>query len=86
MTQEQIISIVMVLAFGAIAGGIAGWIMGGKGGVVRSIILGFMGAIVANWVCEKFGIVYDQSNLLLQMGVDILGACGVIFVGNLLFK
>lgn len=85
MSQEQILSIVMVLLFGAIAGGIAGWIMGGKGGIVRSIVLGFMGAIVANWVCSHFGIVY-ANNFLTEMVVDVIGACVVIFIGNLLFK
>jgi uncharacterized membrane protein YeaQ/YmgE (transglycosylase-associated protein family) len=85
MTQDQILSVAMVLLFGAIAGGIAGWIMGGKGGIIRSIVLGFMGAIVANWVCAHFGIVY-ANNLLTEMIVDVAGACVVIFVGNLLFK
>jgi len=86
MTEEQIISLALVLVFGAIAGGIASKIMGGKGGFIRCAVLGILGAIVGNWVVTKFSIDFGNGVWWQEMIIDTLGACVILFFGDLLFK
>jgi len=45
------------LIFGAVAGGIAGFIMKGKGmGLIGNIIVGILGAVVGGWIFDQLGI------------------------------
>jgi uncharacterized membrane protein YeaQ/YmgE (transglycosylase-associated protein family) len=68
-----------------IIGGIAGWLaerfMKSNMGVLMNIILGIVGAIVANAILSAFGIVL--GGWLGYLVAGFVGACILIWVGRL---
>ncbi len=68
-----------------IIGGIAGWLaetfMKSNMGVIMNILLGIVGAIVANFILSLFGIVLGGWRGYLIAGV--IGACILIALGRM---
>ena len=76
--------IITSLLIGAIAGGLASFIMNSKGGLIRNIIIGIIGGFVGAYV---FGLLNISWNGLIgTIGTSLVGACLLIFIGKALFK
>lgn len=81
MTLEQILTSLLI---GAIAGGLASFIMNSKGGLIRNIIIGIIGGFVGSYV---FGLLdISWNGILGTIGTSLIGACILIFLGKILFK
>ncbi len=79
-----IMTILIAIATGALAGWIASLIMGTKGGLIRNIILGIVGGFVGGYVFGLLGI--SIAGYLGTVITAVAGACIVVFIVNLLFK
>ncbi|MBX4867950.1 MULTISPECIES: GlsB/YeaQ/YmgE family stress response membrane protein [Rhizobium] len=68
-----------------IIGGIAGWlaekVMSSSMGVLMNILLGIVGAIVANWILALLNI-QPLAGWLGYLITGFVGACILIFVGR----
>ena len=80
MSLEQIITSLLI---GAVAGTIAGFLMGSKG-LVRNIIIGVIGGFVGTYVFGLVGLHWD--GIIGAIGTGAIGACILILVGKVLFK
>ena len=80
----NVMVIIIALAIGAVAGWLAGLIMGGKSGLIRNIIFGILGSVVGSFLLRMIGVGGDS--LIAQILVAVFGACVLIAVGRLLFK
>lgn len=67
-----------------IIGGIAGWIaekiMDAKHGILMNILLGVVGAVVANAVLGFAGISF--GGLIGHLIAAVIGACALIWIGR----
>ena len=77
-------NILCSLALGALAGWIAGKIMGNSGTLLRNILLGIAGGFVGGIIAKAIGL--GGELLLVQLLIAVGGACLVLVVFNLLFK
>jgi len=72
-----------------IVGGLAGWaassIMKAQTGLIVNIVLGIVGAVVANFVLSLVGI-FASGTWLSQGIVGLLGACALIWAYRALKK
>ena len=81
--------IIVVLAIGAVAGWLAGFIMNSKGSLIRNIVLGIVGGFVGRFI---FGILNISFSLILgsinftPIIISAIGACVVILIVNFLVK
>lgn len=80
----DLVSLLIAIAIGAVAGFLASRIMGSKGGLLRNIIMGIIGGVVGSFLLGLIGI--TSTSYLGTIVVSVVGACVVIFVGRLLFK
>jgi len=81
----DLMSLLIFLALGAIAGWLAGLIMKGGGfGLVVNIIVGIVGAIIGGWVFGLLGISTDS--LIGSMITAVIGAVLLLFVIGLFKK
>lgn len=68
-----------------IVGGLAGWIasriMKADTGLLKNILLGIFGAIVANWLLRLVGIT-AAGTWVAQLIVGLLGAILLIWIGR----
>ena len=70
MSNQSLLAIVVV---GIIAGWLAGRVMEGGGfGLIGDLIVGLLGAFIANWLLPQLGI---------QLGVGIVAAIVNAFIG-----
>jgi uncharacterized membrane protein YeaQ/YmgE (transglycosylase-associated protein family) len=68
------------ILLGLIAGVIADFLMGGGVGLIGSIILGIVGAVVGGWLASTFGF-GDVTGLNVgSIVIAVIGACLVLFV------
>lgn len=78
------LNIVTWIAFGALAGWLAGLIMNSKRGLVANVILGVIGSFVGGWVAGLLGIdtagTFSFGALLVAVG----GACLVTILARFL--
>lgn len=69
-----------------ILGGIAGWIaekiMKANHGLLMNIVLGIVGAMVANFVLSVLLGAYEPSNWIAYLVVAVGGACALIAAGR----
>ncbi len=77
----DIVSILISLALGALAGWIAGQIMNSKGNLLRDIIIGIVGGFLGGWVFSLLGISF--AGYLGVVVQSAIGACLLIFVCRL---
>ena len=76
----SLISILIWIAVGAVAGWLAGLVMRGAGfGLVGNILVGIVGAVVAGFLLPKIGIVIG-GNIIASILNAFIGAVLVLFV------
>ena len=71
------------ILLGALAGWIAGRIMGSKGGFLYNVLLGILGGAVGGWLAGKLGI---GGGRILQLIISVIGACIVVSLARLIVK
>ena len=77
--------IIAWIVIGAIAGYIADFIMHTHNGVVMTIILGIVGAVIGGWLAGAFLNLKDPTGFNVEtIVVSVVGAVIVIFVVNML--
>ena len=77
--------IIAWIVVGAIAGFIAAFIMHTHNGIVLTIILGIVGAVVGGWLAGTFLNLKDPTGINVEtIVVSAIGAVIVVFVANLL--
>jgi uncharacterized membrane protein YeaQ/YmgE (transglycosylase-associated protein family) len=73
--------IIAWIVLGAIAGWITNMIMGGKEGVIATIILGIVGAVVGGWLAGTVLKVADVTGINIEsIIVAVVGAIIVVAV------
>ena len=72
------------IIIGAIVGWLAGKLMNSEGGLLKNILLGWVGSIVGNFLANALKITSGSlaGNILLSLG----GACLVLFIFRLFKK
>ena len=81
----DLLSFIIFLALGAIAGWIAGLIMKGGGfGLIVNIIVGIVGAIIGGWVFSFIG--FESTSLIGSMFTAVVGAVILLFIIGLFKK
>jgi uncharacterized membrane protein YeaQ/YmgE (transglycosylase-associated protein family) len=79
--------IISWIVLGAIAGWITNLIMGGKEGVIGTILLGIVGAIVGGWLAGTVLKVADVTGLNIEsIVVAVIGAVIVVAIYRLLVR
>ncbi len=74
-----------------IVGGLAGWVASmimktdAQMGVLWNIVVGVLGAVLANWLLPVFGLsgTTDNSGLITKFVVALLGAVVLLFIFKL---
>lgn len=78
-------SVIIWIVVGAIAGGIASWIMKAQTGLLVDIILGVVGALLGGWLLKLLGYDAPAGALnWLSFLAAIVGAIIVIAVARLI--
>jgi uncharacterized membrane protein YeaQ/YmgE (transglycosylase-associated protein family) len=78
------VGIIAWIVLGAIAGWITNLIMGGKEGVIATIILGIVGAVVGGWLAGTVLKVADVTGINVEsIVVAVIGAVIVVAVYRL---
>jgi uncharacterized membrane protein YeaQ/YmgE (transglycosylase-associated protein family) len=73
--------IVAWIVLGAIAGFLANMIVGGREGLIGTIILGIVGAVVGGWLAGIFLNLKDPTGINVEtIVVSVVGAIIVLFV------
>ena len=72
------------IIIGAVVGWLAGKIMNSSGGLLKNIILGWVGSIVGNFIAEKLSI--TSGSMAGNIVISLVGACLVLFVFRLFSK
>ncbi len=78
------INILVTLCCGAIAGWIAGIIMGTNGSLLRNLILGVLGGVVGSVVLGIIGI--GATSTIGGIIVAVIGACLLVWLGRKFLK
>ena len=80
-----LVSFLLYLLIGAVAGWIAGLIMKGGGfGLVWNIIIGIIGGFIGGWLMSLLHIA--KGGLLWELIVAVIGAVVLLFVISLIKK
>ncbi len=80
-------SIIYWIIFGLIAGSIANFLSpSSQGGVVRSIILGIIGAVIGGYLGERFFGVGVTGFNLMSFVVAVAGSLLVLFISGLFMR
>ena len=74
------------LAVGLVAGILASLLLGGKGGLVRCLILGVVGAVVGGILAPKLGVTPIENVHLNNVAVATGGAVLVLLLAQILGK
>lgn len=85
----SVIDLIAWIVLGAIAGWLAGLIVGGHGlGVIGTIVLGIVGALVGGFLVSALGLPTGGAEFgdinLLSILVAVIGAVIVVWVASLL--
>lgn len=81
----KIMSIVLYLLLGAVAGWLAGVLMKGGGfGLLWNIIIGIIGGFIGGWLMSLLHI--QKAGLLWELIVAVIGAVVLLFVISLFKK
>ncbi len=69
------------IVLGAIAGFLANMIVGGREGVIGTILLGIVGAVVGGWLAGTFLKLKDPTGINVEsIVISVIGAIIVLFV------
>jgi uncharacterized membrane protein YeaQ/YmgE (transglycosylase-associated protein family) len=75
----EVTALLIFLTIGALAGWLAGLIMGGEGmGLIVNILVGLVGAVIGGWLFEAAGI--ETGGLLGALLTATTGAIVLLFV------
>ena len=78
----DIVSIILYLLFGAVAGWLAGKLMNGSGnGLIVNIIVGIIGSFIGGWLMSLANI--QKGGLVWELIAAVVGACLLLFVVSL---
>src|SRR6202795_864037 len=81
--QEVVVGIIAWIVLGAIAGWITNLIMGGGEGVIATILLGIVGAVVGGWLAGTVLKVADVTGINIEsIVVAVIGAIITVVVVN----
>jgi len=73
--------IIAWIVLGAIAGFLANMIVGGREGLIGTIVLGIVGAVVGGWLAGTFLNLKDPTGINVEsIIVSVVGAIIVLFV------
>ena len=73
--------IVTWIVLGAIAGFLANMLVGGREGLIGTIILGIVGALVGGWLASTFLHLKDPTGINIEsIVISVIGAIIVLFV------
>ena len=78
------LTFILWIVFGALAGWIASLIMGSPHGLLMDIVVGIIGAIIGGWLMAAFGGAGVSGFNLYSLLVAILGAIIFIWIVRLL--
>ena len=79
----DLVSLIIWLAIGAVAGWLAGLIMKGSGfGLVGNVIVGIVGAVVAGFILPAIGVSIGGSVIGAIINA-VIGACILLFIISL---
>jgi uncharacterized membrane protein YeaQ/YmgE (transglycosylase-associated protein family) len=82
---ENIMSILIWIIVGLVAGVLASMVMGGTGfGIIGDIIIGIVGAFVGGWLFAKLGVSSPFGGLPGTIFVAFIGAVVLLFVLRLI--
>jgi len=80
----DLVSLVIWLAIGAVAGWLAGQIMKGSGfGLLGNVVVGIVGAVVAGFLLPRLGILIGGGAIAAIINA-VIGACILLFVIRLI--
>lgn len=78
----DVVSIILFLLIGAVAGWLAGKLMKGGGfGLIVNIIVGVIGGFLGGWLMSLVGI--QKAGLLWELITSVIGACVLLFIVSL---
>jgi len=77
------LGLIGALIVGGLAGWIASMIMKADTGILLNIVLGIVGAAIANFLLSAFGI-YASAQVIPQLIVGLLGACLLIAIARMI--
>jgi uncharacterized membrane protein YeaQ/YmgE (transglycosylase-associated protein family) len=73
--------IIAWIVLGAIAGFLANMLVGGREGLIGTIVLGIVGAVVGGWLAGTFLKLKDPTGINVEsIVVSVIGAIIVLFV------
>ena len=73
--------IITWIVLGAIAGFLANMLVGGREGLIGTIVLGIVGAVVGGWLAGTFLKLKDPTGINVEsIVVSVIGAIIVLFV------
>lgn len=79
----NVVSIILYLLFGAVAGWLASKLMkGGGSGLIVNIIVGIIGGFLGGWLMSLVGI--QKAGLLWELITAVIGACVLLFLVSLI--
>jgi uncharacterized membrane protein YeaQ/YmgE (transglycosylase-associated protein family) len=85
MRKEAAVGIIAWIVLGAIAGFLTNMIMGGGQGVIATIILGIVGAVVGGWLAGTVLGVADVTGINVEsIVVAVIGGIVVVAVYRML--
>ncbi len=83
--EENMVSLLIFLAVGALAGWLAGNLMKGSGfGLLGNIVIGIIGAVVGGWTFGLLGISFN--GFIGSLITSVAGAALLLFVVGLIKK
>jgi uncharacterized membrane protein YeaQ/YmgE (transglycosylase-associated protein family) len=82
---DLIMSILLWIIVGLVAGVLASMVMGGTGyGIIGDIIIGIVGAFVGGWIFSKLGVSNPIGGLPGTILVAFVGAVVLLFILRLI--
>lgn len=77
----MILSIVLTILIGALAGWLAGLIMKSKHGFWMNCLVGIVGSIIGGAI---FNALHIGGGMIIEILIDVVGACLLIFILRLI--
>jgi uncharacterized membrane protein YeaQ/YmgE (transglycosylase-associated protein family) len=83
--MHWLVQLILWILFGALAGWIAGKLMGSKKNTFWwNFLFGIVGSVVGGWIAGLLGI--GSGNWIIQLLIAVGGACLVLFLVGLFTK
>ncbi|MDQ1300828.1 MAG: hypothetical protein QG637_748 [Chloroflexota bacterium] len=81
-------SLLVWVILGAIAGGVASFLMRSRTGLIVNIVVGVVGAFLGGWILNQLGLEFGQVGGLscASIGTAVIGAVVLLTIVRLLGK